>query len=72
MCKLFEGKDGLGDKLQVWWGRVFLNFYLFVYWLCWVFTATSRLSLPESESFSLVAVHKLLIEVASLVAEDGL
>ena len=71
MCKLFEGKDGLGDKLHVWWGRVFLNFYLFVYWW-WVFTATSRLSLPESESVSLVAVHKLLIEVASPVAEHGL
>ena len=44
----------------------FLIYYLFIYlfWLCWVFVAASRLSL--------VAASGLLIAVASLVAEHGL
>ena len=46
----------------------FLNFSflknLFIYfWLCWVFVAM--------QGFSLVAARRLLIAVASLVAEHG-
>ena len=52
----------------------FLKHYLFIYfWLCWVFFAACGLSLvAESGSCSLVAVHGLLIAVASLVAEHRL
>ena len=52
--------------------------YLFIYlsthfWLCWVFVATHGLSLvAASRGCSLVAVHGLLIAVASFIAERGL
>ena len=47
------------------------NFIYF--WLCWVFIAAHRLSLVVmSKDCSLVAVCRLLITVASLVAEHGL
>ena len=40
--------------------------YLFYVWLLWVFVATHRLSLvAASQGYSLVAVHGLLIAVAS-------
>ena len=50
------------------------NIYLFVYfWLCWVFVAASGLSLVvERRGYSLVAVLRLLITVASLAAEQQL
>ena len=45
-------------------------YYLFIYWLCWVFVALHKLSLfSASEQLSLVAVHGLIIVVASLVAD---
>ena len=45
----------------------FFNFY---FWLCWVFVATHRLSLVvESGGYSLIAVHGLLIVVASLTLD---
>ena len=43
------------------------------FWLPWVFTATHGLSLiVESGGYSLAAVHRLLVEVASFGAEHGL
>ena len=49
-----------------------LLLYLFI-WLYWVFMAAHGLSLDmESGDYSLVAVHRLLIAVASLVVEHGL
>ena len=48
----------------------FLNFYLFIYWLCWVFVAAQGLSLvAKSGGCSPVEVCRLLIVVASLAAE---
>ena len=42
-------------------------------WLCWVFMAAHRFSpVAVSEGYSLAAVGKLLIAVASLVTERGL
>ena len=50
---------------------LYLLIYLFI-WLCWVFVAACGLSLvAASEGYS-VAVRRLLIAVASLVAEHGL
>ena len=50
----------------------FKEFYLFI-WLCWVFTAECSLSLAAvSGGYSLVAVSRLLIAAASLVAEHRL
>ena len=46
---------------------------LFYFWLHWVFVAAARgLSLVAVSSGYSVAVHVLLIVVASLVAEHGL
>ena len=44
---------------------------LFIYlWLRWVFVAVPRLSLTtDSEGYSLVGVHGVLIAAASLVVE---
>ena len=53
-------------------------FYLFVclfiyLWLCWVFVAARGLSLVAvSGGLLFIAVHSLLIAVASLVAEHRL
>ena len=51
---------------------LFLKFYLFIHlWLCWVFIAACGLSLVStSRGYSLVAMHGLLIEVASLAEEQ--
>ena len=51
---------------------LFLKCYLFIHlWLCWVFIAACGLSLVSaSRGYSLVAIHGLLIEVASLVEEQ--
>ena len=50
--------------------------FIFIYLLisgCWVFIAVHGLSLAvESRGYSLVALHGLLIVVASLVVESGL
>ena len=46
---------------------------LFIFWLWWVFVAARGLSLvAESRAYSAVVVHRLSIELASLVAEHGL
>ena len=46
---------------------------LFIYWLYWVFLCCAGFSLVEaSRGYSLVAMHRLLIEVASLVEEHRL
>ena len=48
-------------------------FYLFYFWLNWVFIAARGLSLVvASRGLPFVAVCRLLIAVASLVAEHGL
>ena len=52
-----------------------LEMFLFIYftfWLHWVFAVRGLSLVVETGSSSLVAVHGLLIEVASLVAEHGL
>ena len=54
---------------------LFLNtFYLFIYfWLCWVFVAAPGLSLVVvSRGYSLVEMHRLLISMASFLAEHRL
>ena len=53
---------------------IYLFIILFIYfWLCWVFVAAHGLSLVvASRGYSSVVVHRLLIAVASLVAEHGL
>ena len=52
---------------------MFVFFFLIIYFsLCWVFTAASGLSPGMVSGGTLVASHRLLITVASLVAEHGL
>ena len=51
----------------------FFTIYLFIYlWLRWVFVAVRGLSLVVARGLLFVAVRRLLIAVASLVAEHGL
>ena len=46
---------------------------LCIIWLCWVFTAAQTFSrVVENGGYSLVVVCRLLVVVASLVAEHGL
>ena len=53
--------------------KFFKNIFIIYLWLHWVFIAVCRLSLIAARGgYSLVAVHGLLITVASLVAEHGL
>ena len=48
-------------------------FFFFFFWLCWVFIATRGLfSSCGEQGLLFVAVRRLLIAVASLVAEHGL
>ena len=54
---------------------LFPSFFLFLlcFWLCRIVIAAHRLSLvATSVGYSLIAVHGLLISVASLVAEHRL
>ena len=53
---------------------IFNCIYLFIYfWLLWVFVAVRRaFSSCGERGLLLVAVHRLLIAVASLVARHGL
>ena len=54
-------------------GRNFFFFSWYIYFSSWVFCVAFRLSLLlVSKGSSLVAVHRLLISVASLVAEHRL
>ena len=47
--------------------------YLLIYfWLCWVFVSARVFSSCGEQRLLLVAVHRLLIAVASLVVEYGL
>ena len=58
---------------MVLYNSFFKNFYLFIFWLLWVFIAARELSLNvASGGLLFIAVHGLLIAVASLVAEHGL
>ena len=50
----------------------FFFFFFFNFWLCWVFAADQRLSPVGSKGHSLVSEDRLLIAVASFVAEHGL
>ena len=51
----------------------FFLIILFIYfWLCWVFVATLRLCLVAASRGPLVTVRRLLVLVASLVAEHRL
>ena len=54
--------------------QIFLFIYVFTYfWLCWVFFAAHGISpVAGSRGCSLEAAHRLLMVVASLVAEHGL
>ena len=52
--------------------NLFIYFILFYFWLPWVFIAACGLSLVAVSRGYSVAVHGLLIAVASLVAEHGL
>ena len=45
---------------------------IYLFWLCWVFVAVQGFSVVASMGYSLVAMHRLPIGVASLVAEYGL
>ena len=50
----------------------FKIFYLFYFWLHWVFVAARGLfSGCGEQGLLFVAVHRLLVAVASLVAEHG-
>ena len=55
---------------------VFLKINLFIYflnfWLHWVFVAVQAFSSCGKQGLVFIAVHGLLIAVASLVAEHGL
>ena len=52
---------------------IFKNSFLFYFWLRWVFIATHRLlSSCDEQGLLFVAVHRLLIAVASLVGEHRL
>ena len=54
------------------WGFFNLFIYYFYFWLCWVFVAARAFSSCGERGLLFVAVHGLLIAVASLVAEHGL
>ena len=64
------------DELSGETGNVYLLSFIYIYiylWLRWVFVPSHGLSLVvASRGYSLVAVCRLLIAVASLVAEHGL
>ena len=44
---------------------------MYVFWLCWVFAAAQAFSSCGEWGLLFVAVHRLLITVASLVVEHG-
>jgi len=51
---------------------IFLNVFIY-FWLCWVFVAAQAfLLIAASRGYFLVAAHRLLIAVASFVAEHKL
>ena len=53
--------------------KIFFFFYLFYFWLCWVFVGAQGLFSDCGERGLLfVAVHRLLIAVASLDLEHRL
>ena len=56
--------------IKMFWYLIFIFYNLFIYlfWLCWVSVAARGLSLVAVVGY-FVAVHGLLIEGASLVAE---
>ena len=63
-------QKGTGALLHKGLIHFFKNLY---FWLHWVFVASGELSLVvASRGYSLVAVHGLLIVVASLVVEQRL
>ena len=66
------------DTFLIWsiskscWHSLFKKIFLIYFWLHWAFIAAHRLSLLEvSGGDSLVVVPRLLIVVASFVAEHG-
>ena len=62
----FYGQRSLAGYIP--WGCKESNMYNFIcFWLCSVFTAVQAFLVVASEDYSLVAVHRLLIAVASLV-----
>ena len=64
--------NSAGEKHSVRLHSLHLFTYYFYFLLHWVFTAVCRLSLiAGNEGYSLVAVHGLLFEVASLAAKHG-
>ena len=51
----------------------FIYLFIFYFWLCWVFVAARELSLfAGSRGYSLVAMHWLLIALASVVVDHRL
>ena len=66
------GKGNLGRSERVALTYIHYQIYLFI-WLHWVFVAACGLSLVvASRGYSFIAVCKLLIAMASLVAEHRL
>ena len=67
-CTCICGHPGEGCYLRQWFFFIYLYF-----WLHWVFVAACVLSLvAASRGYSLVVIHRLLVVVASLVAEKRL
>ena len=65
--------DRMERILEHIWGEITFFFKLFIYfWLCSVFVAVRGLSLVAASGGYSVAVRRLLIAVASLVAEHRL
>ena len=62
-----------GYDIYVFFLSFFKKLFIYSFWPQWVFAAAHGLSLVVmSGSYSPAAVHRLLISVASLVAELGL
>ena len=52
---------------------IYQKFFKVYFWLRWIFVAVHGVALvAESRGYSIVAVHGLLTELASLVTKQGL
>ena len=82
----YQAPPSMGFSRQEYWSGVLINVdskktnfnkfyhvYNFIYfWLNWVFIGACRLSLViASGNYSVIAVHRLLIEMTFLFAEYG-
>ena len=71
MCKLFEGKDGLGGINCKCGGAISFKIFIYLSIGCAGSSSLQAGFLCRRVGASLVAVHKLLIEVASLLQSMG-